>query len=671
MDLSQFKQKFIEEADTLLINLDNVLIHLEKNPTDKQNINEAFRVMHTIKGAGGMYGLDNVVNITHELESIYDLVRDEKLALTPELIDLTFAAADHIRAILVDEKLSVKGNRKNQLALLDKIGQVKNRMGLKVEEAVNIPEKDEVTLGLSTWNIIFYPNDELIKRSVNLVYTFQDLFVLGEYKIMNIPFDIETGPYWSIFLVTDKTYDDIEGALMFVLDYCKVIRIAEYNIFDPRSMEKHMQHINSLGNQTPLITLEKVEPVKRRTKEITKDLLREIRSEKEITAVISSKIATTRINVDASKLDSLMYLVSELVTSKSELLLALQKLNIDKALLAAEKIDKLSKMFSDNALNIRLVSLQEMLGRFKRLVRDLSKQLGKNIEFVIVGEDTELDKTIIDAIGEPIMHLIRNNIDHGIEMPEERAEMGKPETGTVRFEAFKTGNNVFLTVSDDGKGIDSDYILKKAIEKGFVQPGAQLSQKEILDLIFLPGFSTAQSLSDVSGRGVGMDIVQKKIKEIRGEIAIASEKGKGTSFTIKLQQTISIIDTLLIKSGKIIYAIPVEDIEGCDLEARENLMDKQNNLIAYDNELIPFINLREKYSPMVFESETEKLIVIKKQDKHYAIIADFILGENQSVIKPLGKTFKDVHFISGASILGDGSIAVLLDTDKLWYEIPV
>jgi two-component system chemotaxis sensor kinase CheA len=246
--------------------------------------------------------------------------------------------------------------------------------------------------------------------------------------------------------------------------------------------------------------------------------------------------------------------------------------------------------------------------------------------------------------------------------------VGKPETGIVRFEAVKTGNNVFITISDDGKGIDTSFIYSKAIEKGFIKEGTQLSPKEILNLIFLPGFSTAQSLSDVSGRGVGMDIVQKKIKEIRGEVSIESEVRKGTKFIIKLQQTISIIDTLLVKANKTIYAIPVEDIEACLLEAHENIANKQSNLIAFDNELIPFVNLNKENSEMQIDRENEKLIIIKKQNKRYAIISDSILGEYQAVIKPLGKAFSDVQFLSGASLLGDGSIALLLDTDKLWLE---
>ena len=241
----------------------------------------------------------------------------------------------------------------------------------------------------------------------------------------------------------------------------------------------------------------------------------------------------------------------------------------------------------------------------------------------------------------------------------------------MRFEAVKTGNNVFITISDDGKGIDTAYIYNKAVEKGFINSGTQLSQKEILNLIFLPGFSTAQSLSDISGRGVGMDIVLKKIKEIRGEISILSEVGKGTSFTIKLQQTISIIDTLLIKANHTTYAIPVDDIEACLLEARENIANRQSNLIIFDNELIPFVNLTSQFAASDQDKENEKLIIIKKQNKRYAIISDSILGEYQAVIKPLGQTFSDVQFLSGASLLGDGSIALLLDTDKLWFETAI
>jgi len=272
---------------------------------------------------------------------------------------------------------------------------------------------------------------------------------------------------------------------------------------------------------------------------------------------------------------------------------------------------------------------------------------------------------MVDIVAEPIMHLIRNCMDHGLEIPEKRKERGKDETGILFFNAFKSGNNVYIQVGDDGTGIDRDYVYRKAVDQGFIQPGAQLTEKEIFELIFLPGFSTAQSLTEVSGRGVGMDIVRKKIQEIRGEIFVESAIGKGTTFTIKLQQTISIIDTLLIVADNSTYAIPIEDVELCDLEEHDNIFSRQSKLIEFNGELIPLLYLREKFSSITKAPDKEKLIIINKQGKKYAIIADKIIGQHQAVIKPLNKTFEKINFISGASILGDGSIALLLDTDKL------
>jgi two-component system chemotaxis sensor kinase CheA len=365
-----------------------------------------------------------------------------------------------------------------------------------------------------------------------------------------------------------------------------------------------------------------------------------------------------------------MYLVSELVTTKSELMNALTNEHQEKALVAAEKIEKLTKMFSENALNLRLVSVHEMTEKFKRLVRDVAKQLGKHIHFIADENNTELDKSIIDHIGEPIMHLIRNCVDHGIELPHERKTKGKPETGVIKFETIKTGNYVHIRISDDGNGIDTDAVYKKAVEKGFISPGTQLTEKETLELIFLPGFSTAQNLSNISGRGVGMDIVLKKIQEIRGEISITSIKGTGTTFAIKLQQSISIIDTLLVKALDVTYAIPVEDIESCILEPHANLVDKQNHLFNNSGELIPYLYIESPvYSSSVSSETTDKMVIIKKHDRTYGLVVDSIIGEYQAVIKPLGQAFNKVNFISGASLLGDGSIALLLDTDKLTSHI--
>ncbi len=658
IDLSQFKQKFVIEAGDLLTSLDNILVQLEKDPKNESLIGETFRIMHTIKGTSGMYGFDRIVEITHETETLYDLVRSGQMEVSPFLIEITFASADHIRNLLTETLNEAVELRHKQL--LDNIENFKSETSVPVIEIKHAPKT-----GLASWSIIFYPDDELIRRCVNLIYVFQDLFALGNCKIQSSPFSSDGTEVWNILLITDKPYTEIEDVLMFVSDFCKVIKIADFDITNPSAILTRDEEVKELEKKQHEAVRQPAP--RRKVSEMTQEVIQNLNNRE--AGMNQSVVKSGRINVDAQKLDMLMYLVSELVTTKSELLLSLQHSNSEKAMGAAEKIENLSKLFSNNALDIRLVSLIDLTTRFKRLVRDLSKHLGKNVDLVTVGDDTELDKSIIDVIGEPIIHLIRNCIDHGIESPEVRLNRNKPETGTIRFEATKSGNYVYITISDDGNGIDPEKIYQKALDKGFIQPGAQLSNKEILDLIFLPGFSTAQSLSDVSGRGVGMDIVKKKIHEIRGEISINSTPGSGTAFIIKIQQTISIIDTLLISSAGTTYAIPVEDVEACELQQDSKLISKQSNLIVYNDQLIPFLNLRVSLSGDSKPQAKEKVVIINRQNRLYAIVADKIIGEYQSVIKPLGKTFSDIRFLSGASILGDGSIALLLDTEKLRLEI--
>jgi two-component system chemotaxis sensor kinase CheA len=529
-------------------------------------------------------------------------------------------------------------------------------MGVKAEAADRLP-KTKPSVGVATYHILFNPDESIIKRCINLSITFHDLFLLGSYRI-HPPTGINGSAYWSIFLVTTQTVEDIEDALLFVMDYCRISKVADFDIFNEELLDSRDKEIveaeacfmgdkpmipETVGNSWALAGTATMPHI-------------------EVTQTDNS---SKKIHVEASKLDNLMYLVSELVTARSELLLSIDESYNLKTIEAAERIDKLSKLFSDTALSIRLVSMEEMLSRFQRLVRDLSKSLGKQVEFVTEGADTELDKNIIDAIAEPIMHLVRNCIDHGIELPDVRKARGKSETGSIFFSAYKAGNYVYIKIGDNGNGLDKELIVKKAIEKGLVAPGAILSEKEIFDLIFLPGFSTATVVSEVSGRGVGMDIVWRKIKEIRGEVSVESEPLKGTTLHIKLQQTISIIDTLLVSANSSKYAIPLEDVEICGLELQSNILERQSNLIQFNNELIPYVSLNKHLLGHNEANESVKLVIIKKQDKRYAIVADQIIGEFQAVVKPLGGTFADQDFLSGASIYGDGSIVLLLDTEKL------
>ncbi len=660
MDINQIRQKFIDEAFEMLRNLDDSLLVLEKNPSDDSKFDQIFRIMHTIKGSSGMFGYDKITEITHELETIYDRLREGTLKFDPQFIDITFAVGDHVRNLLDDFEFTNPANIDNQQKLAQNISFLIENLGISNKKREFVSKKPaEGTL--STYHILFNPDDSIIIRCINLSITFHDLFLLGTYRI-NPPVGVSETVYWSIFLTTTASSEDIEDALMFVMDYCKITRIADFDIFDEKT----------------LITREE------ELAQAEKQFKNELTVQSEISAIATAPIqlinepaaqstnslqSTRRINVEASKLDHLMYLVSELVTARSELLLSMNETYNMRTIEAAERIDKLSKLFSDNALSIRLVSMEEMLSRFQRLTRDLSKALGKKVDFITQGADTELDKNIIDAIGEPIMHLIRNCIDHGLELPEIRRSRNKEETGKLTFTAYKSGNYVFIQIGDDGNGIDMDVVYRKGVEKGFIHEGAILSDKEIFDLIFQPGFSTATAVTETSGRGVGMDIVWRKIREIRGEISIESKPKKGTTFNIKLQQTISIIDTLLVMSHQTKYAIPIEDVEICGLESHDAILNSQSKLLDFNGELIPYISLRSHLLNFSDAPEKEKLIIINKQNRRYAIVADQIVGEFQAVVKPLGSTFASQEYFSGASIYGDGSIVLLLDTEKLINQL--
>ncbi len=663
MDLQEFKKTFLEEASERLTSLDNTLIELEKDAGNVLQINEAFRAMHTIKGGAGMYGFEAIVEVTHAIESLYDTIRHSNGKVPQPLIDLTFAAADHIRDLLEDEEMKKEELVHRHSEIMVAINRIIEKDSSIVlagpgTDSTDGQIQEEKAAQLNTWNILFYPDEQIIKRAINLTYIFQDLIELGECHIGCEPYELDGRQMWSALLISDQPFEEIEGVFLFILDYCTIIKLADFDIFDSEQL--------LLRNQN-LATREL--PAKDHIQEGGTKMVSNSSVKRESSNGRSEGQSFTRINVEAGKLDHLMYLVSELVTTKSELILALEKNNLDKALSAAEKIDKLSKLFSENALDVRLVPLSEMLVRFKRLIYDLSKHLKKEVNFEITGGDTELDKNIIDHIGEPIMHLIRNCIDHGVELPEQRRSKGKPEAGTIRFEAVKSGNYVYLSISDDGNGIDVDYVYNKAVEQGFIEPNVKLSEKEIFELIFLPGFSTAESLSDISGRGVGMDIVRKKIQEMRGEIFITSKKGTGTTFQVKLQQSVSIIETLLIEAEGITYALPIEDIDTCSLDFSEEQLSRNNKHLGYNGKLIPFISLREKFGFGGNGLISGKVIIIKKSDKTYAIVVDKIIGEYQAVVKPIGATFANQAFLSGASLLGDGSIALLLDTDHLWGEI--
>ncbi len=651
IDFSKFADKFIDDAHNLLNELESNLLELEQSPENMELIEAVFRAMHTLKGIGAMFGFNIISEYTHHLETIYDKIRERLLLIDHHIVETTFNSIDHLRNLLSDRNLENKEVALRHVALLNLLSEIIIKEPVIVgNETESISEKN---VKISSWYIQFVCSEDLVKRAVNIEFIFQDLSKLGTYTIFNHSDEYNDTlghleEMWGIILSTDKTSQDIEEVFMFVPENVKIIPLVD-DIPVLSDNRKADLCINDLASDFE-ISVPEVQIVK--TDSVERDRVTTINK-------------TPRISVGADKLDKLMYLVSELFTTRSELLMATKSSDLPAIKLAVEKVDKLSGQFRKNALSIRLVPLRELSLKFKRLIRDLSKQLSKDIDFEVKGDDTELDKNLVDSLADPLMHLIRNCIDHGIETPEDRKRLKKPSAGVIRFTAYQSGNYIYIQVGDDGRGIDVNTIRQKAIEKRIISQGSNLSDKELLDLIFLPGFSTAQSLTQVSGRGVGMDVVKRSITDLRGSIDLETETGVGTTFTLKLQQTISIMDTLLVQTGDSYFTIILEEVEICGLESHQKLCERQNSHVEVSGELVPYISLRDAFAIDCHIPETERIIIIKRQNTRFAIVTDKIIGQYQAVIKPLDSVLKTKEYLSGASIMGDGNIAFMLDTWKL------
>ncbi len=679
-DLIQFRNKFIEDATELLIKLETDILALENNKTDKELIESVFRAMHTLKGVTSMYGFDKITEFTHSLESIYDAIRNKEFPLSQEIFDITFQSVDHIKNLLDDVDFTAEKNQKLQTKLLGQIKEIlsSNNMNFQKKTAHSNQKKEETkeNTNKNTFYILLRSSESLINRGIRILNIFEELSEIGKYRILDKIKLTETKKvkeeFWPIFLCTKAKLEKIEDVFIFVTEDCSISKISNFDIFDPSADFSKIINFGKEEKKQENSILESANFYNKLEEEDYKNHLQKDNNTKENNSfAISQKQSNTtnRISIDTNKLDHLMYMVGELITVNSQLNLSTRNSNFDIIRPYLEQLDKLSKGFRDTALELRLIPIGGMVFRFQRLIRDLSNQLGKEIDFKIEGADIELDKNTIDILSEPLMHIIRNSLDHGIQEPDVREKNGKPRKGTLSLQAYHQGNNVIIQIKDDGMGIDSDKIYKKAIEKGFIRAGTQLSKKEIYNLIFLPGLSTSKSLTKISGRGVGMDVVRKKIANVRGEVEINSELGTGTSFTIKLQQSISILDTMLIQVADLYLMIPLSDIEQFNQQKIDEIETrKYTKTLEYQDNLIPFIDLKEIFN---LEKETNselknyKSIIINKGNKKIALIADRIIGEHQAVLKPLGKTFKNQKLFSSASVLAGGEMAFMLNITEL------
>jgi two-component system, chemotaxis family, sensor kinase CheA len=659
--LQKFKPLFIEEASGLLDQLEKDLLDLESSPTDQELIESAFRAMHTIKGVSGMYGFDYVAEFTHQLESLYQSIRDRILHFSKDISEITFLSVDHIRKLLNDESLTVPENIINQKEILRTIETILCKID-KNSDRPSVAEKIESIQKPSTWQIIIQANEQIYFRGISITSIFHDLAFLGQFEITKVNCQGKEGmDIWSVILYSDAKASDIREVFMFIEDDCTITRLTERNLFDPGTSK-------SAPNEEQSI-LDYVEMQENNHKENLHNPKEDLNKEQPDKAG-NSKKAQKGLSVDSVKLDQLIYLVSELITLNSQFNLATSDNSFEAIWPFTERLDNLSKLFRNNALDIRLVPLNESILRLKRLIRDLSRQLGKDIELVTEGTETEVDKSTIDQLNDPLMHIIRNCIDHGIELPQVRQKNGKSGTGVIKITASNSGNKIIIRIEDDGAGIDIDSIRSKAIEKGIIKPNDKPSRQELLEMIFLPGFSTAASLTEVSGRGVGMDVVRRKITELRGEVHVESRTGEGCSFTLKLQQSIAIIDTLLFQVEDTFFTIPITDINVCmEVSLEEINKRRHTGNIPFENQLIPIIDLRNKFGLGGNYNELARAIVLRNNEKQLALLTDTIIGGHQAVLKSLGNFFRNQKCIGAASQLGDGKLAFMLDTSELFLSI--
>jgi two-component system, chemotaxis family, sensor kinase CheA len=655
--MDHLQSTFIAEAEELLTDLERVLLKCAMDLNNKESVEAIFRVMHTLKGSAGMFGFMHIGELTHHLETIFDSIRETHSPIPQEIIDLTLQSVDHLKNIIQDRELCQSTNAVRHHNLMSAITNNLAKPGPEVGKIVTSKSGTP-----STYYVFCNLSPEIFKSGNNPLYLIEDLTALGQTVVIpdlsSIPLLSDLVPdvcytNFEAILVTTNAPDKIKDVFLFAEHECSVL-IEKISDTDLLSDAQFKESLHVHAQTMSLIGLKKIKCW------VT------TKSNSDEAACPSNKkdSHTSSIRVSSEKLDDLMNLISEMVTSQAQLTLLAQQNDIAELSNLSENMEKITKRLRDNAFNICLVPLQTLETRFQRLLRDLSKELNKEINFITEGIETELDKSMIEQISDPILHILRNSVDHGIEAPEERVKNGKKKNGTIIMKAFHSGTGVYIQIKDDGRGIDPEKIRAKALAKGNITEASFLTETETLNLVFAPGFSTADKVTDVSGRGVGMDVVKRNIEAVHGEVKLESTVGEGTTITIRLPLTLSIIDGMRVKIGSSEYILPLAAIDKCYEVKTEKLQPGLSQKLALDGHLLPVFNLRE-----AFDEHTEKLqhtqIIKIHHDFPVCITVDAVIGEYQAVMKPLTALYGGKDDFSGATILGDGSVALVMDTTKL------
>ncbi len=690
--IEQHIAAYREEAGELLAELETSLLDLEETPDDKDLIARVFRAMHTIKGSGAMFGFDDIAAFTHEVETVFDMVRNGKMVVTKELLDLTLKSRDHISALLDASAGCGEADKEQGDAIIAGLQQLVP----KAQTAKSPPETPAPPVAKAepaeteqkTWRIRFQPNRELMLCGSNPIGLINELRGLGTCLVTAHfdqvpPLDTLVSEhcylYWDIILTTSRGEEAIKDVFIFVEDDCRIT----IELIDDRKESEGESDYKKLGEiliergdvssddlqtvlqqQKPLGELLVEKGVI--TQEKVQSALAEQQHVKQVRQERAAPESAASIRVPAERLDQLVNLVGEMVTVQARLT-QVSNSRLDPIFISiAEEVERLTNELRDTALNIRMLPIGSAFSKFKRLVRDLSQELGKEIEMVTFGEDTEIDKTVIEKLNDPLVHIIRNSIDHGIEKPEKRLTAGKPRAGTIRLGAEHAGDSVLITIWDDGAGINRDTIRNKAIELNMISASADLTDQEIYSYIFAPGFSLAATITSVSGRGVGMDVVKRGIEGLRGTIVVESELGTGTTITLKIPLTLAIIESLLVKIGPSHFVLPLAAVEECVELSRADIQEAHGrNMAKVRGHLTPYICLRDQFAITGERPEIEQIVIVSVGGTRMGFVVDFVVGEHQTVIKPLGVLYQDVKGISGATILGDGSVALILSPGDL------
>lgn len=678
---------FREEAYELLGELENSLLELENSPEDMDVIGRVFRAMHTIKGSGAMFGFDDISSFTHEVETVFDMVRNGKMKVSAGLIDLTLEVRDQIRTMLDASSGGPPADAGKSSRIISGLRALASHVPAasseaKTQEPVSSPSPKEETEGEKPWRIVFRPGPDTFRFGSNPSALLNELRSMGDCRVVSLTDEIpdlaDMDPEacytsWEIYLSTTRTLNDIKDVFIFVEDNAEISieqvdvpadsrKVGEIlldrGIVDREELDAALGTQKRIGEV--LVEMGRVKPLQ------VESALAEQKTIAD--AVKKKEQAETRqsIRVPSDKLDRLVDLVGELVTVQARLTQEAANVKRGSLVNIAEEVERLTAELRDNTMNIRMMPIGATFSKFTRLVRDLSKDLGKEIELLTEGAETELDKTVLEKLNDPLVHIIRNSIDHGVEPPDVRVAAGKKRAGVIHLSAFHSGADVMIRIRDDGKGMDKDVIREKAVKKGIMAHDSELTDKEIFGLVLLPGFSTAEKVTSVSGRGVGMDVVKKALDGLRGSIEIESEKGRGTTINLKLPLTLAIIEGLLVKIGAEAFVIPLSAVEECiELTAKEAAAMHGRHIVNVRGQVVPYIRLRESFDMRGERPDIEQIVITQVDGHRVGFVVDDVIGEHQTVIKSLGKYYREIRGVSGATILGDGSLALILDVPVL------